>query len=65
MTLFIEITKSEMDADDLHFTCVDPATRSFTTITSIGDFDRMVAMLGASPEERKKLVEISKVAASL
>ena len=55
----------EMDADDLHFTCVDPATRSFTTITSIGDFDRMVAMLGASPEERKKLVEISKVAASL
>lgn len=53
----------EMEVEELYYTCVDPTTRSYTTITSIGDLDQMYKMLGSDPTERKRLVEIAVAAA--
>ncbi len=46
----------ECTVEQLEHCCVDPATRTYTTITSIGDVDVLYNMLGACSEERKKLV---------
>ena len=46
----------EMSKEAITYTCIDPATRSFTPIHSIGDVDRIYKMLGVDTEERKKLV---------
>lgn len=47
----------ECTRDQLRYTCVDPATRSYSTITSIGDVDRLFALLGVDTSSRKKLVQ--------
>ena len=47
----------EMPADDLFFTCVDPKTRCFTRVTSIGSVDRIYDMLGVNTDARKRLIE--------
>lgn len=46
----------EMSKDDIVYTCIDPATRSFTPIRSIGDVNRIFKMLGVDTDERKKLI---------
>ena len=47
----------EMDRDAIVYTCIDPNTRSFTVVRSIGDVDRIYKMLGVDPDERKKLID--------
>ena len=47
----------EMDRDAIVYTCIDPNTRSFTVVRSIGDVDRIYKMLGVYPDERKKLID--------
>ena len=46
----------ECTVEQLERCCIDPQTRTFTTITSIGDVTLLYNMLGACSEERKKLV---------
>lgn len=47
----------ECSALQLKQTCIDPSTRTFTTITSIGNLDRVYDMLGADTSARKELVK--------
>ena len=46
----------EMSAEAITKTCVDPQERSFVTIKSIGDVDKIYQMLGVDTTARKKLV---------
>jgi len=46
----------EMSKDAIKYTCIDPSTRSFTTVKTIGDVDRIYKMLGVDTNERKKLI---------
>jgi len=46
----------EMSAEAITKTCVDPKERSFVTIRSIGDVDKIYEMLGVDTSARKKLI---------
>lgn len=46
----------ECSGPQLHYTCLDPSTRTFTTITSIGDVNRIYEMMGVDTAPRKALV---------
>lgn len=46
----------ECTPEQLLYTCVDPATRTYTTITSIGDVEVLFKLLGVDTELRKSLV---------
>lgn len=46
----------ECSGPQLKYTCLDPATRTFTTITSIGDVNRIYDMMGVDTSPRKALV---------
>lgn len=46
----------ECSRSQLKYTCLDPATRTFTTITSIGDVNRIYDMMGVDTAPRKQLV---------
>lgn len=46
----------ECSGPQLKYTCLDPATRTFTTITSIGDVNRIYDMMGVDTAPRKALV---------
>ena len=47
----------EMSREAIKYTCIDPTTRSFTVVKSIGDVDRIYKMLGVDTTERKKLIK--------
>ena len=46
----------EFNGVQLQHTCLDPATRTITTITSIGDVNRIYEMMGVDTAPRKALV---------
>ena len=46
----------ECTPEQLRYTCVDPVTRTYTTITSIGDVEKLYKLLGVDTELRKSLV---------
>ena len=46
----------ELSAEGLGFTCVDPRTRSVTTITSVGDVDRLYQLMGSDVTARKTMM---------
>ena len=46
----------EMSADAIKKTCIDPQERSFVTIKSVGDVNKIYEMLGVDTTARKKLV---------
>lgn len=46
----------ECNGRQLRYTCLDPATRTFTTITSLGDVNRIYEMMGVDTAPRKALV---------
>ena len=46
----------ECTADELKYTCLDPATRTVVTVHGIGDANTIFAMLGVETSARKKLV---------
>jgi DNA gyrase/topoisomerase IV subunit B len=46
----------ECTADELKYTCLDPATRTVVTIYGLGDVDTIFAMLGVDSTARKQLV---------
>jgi DNA gyrase/topoisomerase IV subunit B len=46
----------EMSAEAIKKTCIDPQERSFVTIRSVGDVDKVYEMLGVDTSARKKLV---------
>lgn len=46
----------ECTADELKYTCLDPATRTVVTIYGLGDVDTIFAMLGIDSTARKQLV---------
>ena len=46
----------ECNGAQLRYTCLDPATRTFSTITSIGDVNRIYDMMGVETGPRKALV---------
>jgi DNA gyrase subunit B len=46
----------EMSVNDLAYVCMDPATRCFTRITSVGNLKAIYDMLGVKTEARKRLV---------
>lgn len=47
----------ECEPEQLKYSCLDPATRTYTTITSIGDVDRLFQMLGVDTSYRKELAK--------
>lgn len=51
----------EMSPKDLGVTCLNPITRCYTTINTVGDVDRIYAMLGVNTEARKSLNEMTHV----
>lgn len=65
--IFLEIDKmypvhrikglGEMNIEQLRYTCVNPKTRTFSTITSVGDVDVLYSMLGVATEAKKQLVK--------
>ena len=46
----------EMSAEAIKKTCIDPQERSFVTIKSVGDVNKIYEMLGVDTNARKKLV---------
>ena len=46
----------ECSGPQLKYTCLDPATRTYTTISSIGDVQRIYDMMGVPTAPRKELV---------
>ena len=46
----------ECSKDQLRDTCVNPSTRVLSTVYSLGDVDRIYALLGTDTTERKKLI---------
>ena len=46
----------ECNGEQLRYTCLDPTTRTYTTITSIGDVQRIYEMMGVETAPRKALV---------
>lgn len=46
----------ELSAEGLGFTCVDPNTRSVTTVTSVGDVDRLYQLMGSDVTARKNMM---------
>lgn len=46
----------EMRPIELSRSCVDPSTRSYFVITSIGDVNQLYAALGTDPRQRKQLL---------
>lgn len=46
----------EMSPKAIYDTCINPETRSYTVIKSIGDVNRIYKMLGVDTDERKKLI---------
>ena len=46
----------EMSKEAIKYTCIDPSTRSFTVVKTVGDVDRIYKMLGVDTDERKKLI---------
>lgn len=46
----------EMSAQAIKKTCIDPQERSFVTIKSVGDVNKIYEMLGVDTNARKKLV---------
>jgi len=47
----------ECTADQLRHTCVDPTTRTYAVIRSLGDVDRLFALLGVDTAARKALIQ--------
>jgi len=47
----------ECTPEQLKHTCVDPSTRTYATIRSIGDVDRLYDMLGVDAVARKKMLQ--------
>ena len=47
----------ECEPEQLRYSCLDPATRTYTTIHSIGDVDRLFQMLGVETTYRKELAK--------
>ena len=47
----------ECEPEQLKYSCLDPATRTYTTIHSIGDVDRLFQMLGVDTSYRKELAK--------
>ena len=47
----------ECTAEQLRHTCVDPLTRTYSVIKSIGDVDRLFALLGVDTAARKALLQ--------
>lgn len=47
----------ECEPEQLKYSCLDPATRTYTTITSIGDVDKLFQMLGVDTSYRKELAK--------
>ena len=47
----------ECEPEQLKYSCLDPATRTYTTITSIGDVDKLYQMLGVDTSYRKELAK--------
>ena len=43
--------------EQLLYSCIDPATRTYTTIYSVGDVDRLYQMLGVDSRYRKELAK--------
>lgn len=43
--------------EQLAYSCLDPATRTYTTIYSVGDVDRLYQMLGVDSRYRKELAK--------
>ena len=46
----------EMSKEAIKYTCIDPSTRCFTVVKTVGDVDRIYKMLGVDTDERKKLI---------
>lgn len=46
----------ECTAEQLRHTCVDPITRTYSVIKSVGDVDRLFALLGVDTAARKALL---------
>lgn len=47
----------ECEPQQLIYSCLDPATRTFTTIKEIGDAERLYQLLGVDPTWRKELAK--------
>ena len=47
----------ECEAQQLVYSCLDPATRTYTTIKEIGDAERLYQLLGVDPTWRKELAK--------
>lgn len=47
----------ETEHDQLAYSCIDPATRTYATIHDIGDVDRLFKVLGVDPTWRKELAK--------
>lgn len=66
-SIFLEVDKAypihrikglgEMNIEQLRYTCVNPKTRTYSTITSVGDVDTLYNMLGVATEAKKQLVK--------
>lgn len=46
----------ECTADQLRRTCVDPTSRTYSVVKSLGDVDRLFALLGVDTAARKSLI---------
>lgn len=46
----------ECTREQLLYTCVDPTTRTFSTITGLGDVEKLYKLLGVDTELRKTLI---------
>ena len=47
----------ECEPETLRYSCIDPATRSYTVIRDIGDVNRLYQLLGVDPTWRKELAK--------
>jgi DNA gyrase/topoisomerase IV subunit B len=47
----------DMDKHHLASTCLDPATRTYVNITSLGDVDKIFKLLGVDTDSRKDIVD--------
>lgn len=47
----------ECEPQQLIYSCLDPATRTYTTIKEIGDVERLYQLLGVDPTWRKELAK--------
>jgi DNA gyrase/topoisomerase IV subunit B len=46
-----------LNPEDLYEICVNPRTRSFITITELGETEKIYRMMGVDPTYRKQFIE--------